>query len=113
MNFPKVRSGEETPWDEDNEVRTPDNVTLYQVHGLNPFTTYSFRVRAVTATGIKSKPSESSFYMFTLREGNFTTFNYLDLVLKLGEILRFVESLVNWLLSALQTKRKSFRVRGN
>ena len=66
----QVRAGEETSWEEDSyTVETPDNVTLFQVTGLNPFTTYSFRVTAVTASRAKSKPSESSFYMFTLREG--------------------------------------------
>ena len=67
----QVRAGEETSWEEDSyTVETPDNVTLFQVTGLNPFTTYSFRVTAVTASGrTMSKPSESSFYMFTLREG--------------------------------------------
>ena len=71
----QVRAGEETSWEEGSHtVETPDNVTLFQVTGLNPFTTYSFRVTAVTAKA-RSKPSESSFYMFTLREGWF--FNIL------------------------------------
>lgn len=69
----QVRRGEDTTWDDNLEavytVETPDNETLFQVGGLNPFTTYSFRVVAVTRHGLKSKPSESSFYMFTLREG--------------------------------------------
>ena len=72
----QVRAGEETSWKEGSyTVETPDNVTLFQVSGLNPFTTYSFRVTAVTAARAKkSKPSESSFYMFTLREGWYILF---------------------------------------
>ena len=70
---------EETSWKEGSyTVETPDNVTLFQVSGLNPFTTYSFRVTAVTAARAKkSKPSESSFYMFTLREGWYILFSIL------------------------------------
>ena len=64
----QIRAGEETPWSEATEVETPDNTTLFQVKDLNPFTTYSFRVTALNSRG-KSGPSESSFYMFTLREG--------------------------------------------
>ena len=75
----QVRAGEETSWKEGSyTVETPDNVTLFQVSGLNPFTTYSFRVTAVTAARAKkSKPSESSFYMFTLREGWYILFFYM------------------------------------
>ena len=66
----QVRAGEETNWADDSySVETPDNVTLFQISSLNPFTTYSFRVTALTRRGVKSKPSPSSFYMFTLREG--------------------------------------------
>jgi receptor-type tyrosine-protein phosphatase gamma len=66
----QIRAGEETPWTDSTIVETPDNVTLYQVTGLLPFTTYSFRVTAVNPVG-KSKASKGSFYMFTLREGSY------------------------------------------
>ena len=64
----QVRAGEETPWEEGSVIETGNNVTLFQVTDLTPFTTYSFRVFAVNRNG-KSKPSQDSFYMFTLREG--------------------------------------------
>ena len=73
----QVRAGEETPWSEATEVETPHNLTLFQVRDLNPFTTYSFRVTAWNSKG-KSVPSESSFYMFTLREGESFPISTLD-----------------------------------
>jgi len=97
----QVRAGEETSWKEGSyTVETPDNVTLFQVSGLNPFTTYSFRVTAVTAARAKkSKPSESSFYMFTLREGWYISFFFYMIFL-------FLNSCCIIKLSILQGKQK-------
>lgn len=61
--------GEESDWTSDTiGIRTPDNRTSYQVTGLEPFSVYSFRVIAVTSTGMMSIPSKESYYMVTLRE---------------------------------------------
>ena len=74
-----VREGEDGRWTnemtEDGEVNndvseTNDNKTRYTVVELKPFTTYSFRVVAVNAMG-RSKPSRVSYYMLTLREGEY------------------------------------------
>lgn len=62
-----IRAGEDTQWEESTVVETTTNETLYQVTGLSPFTTYSFRVTAVNPSG-RSEPSQGSFYIFTLRE---------------------------------------------
>lgn len=63
------RMGEESDWASDTiGIRTPDNRTAYQVTGLEPFSVYSFRVIAVTSTGMMSIPSKESYYMVTLRE---------------------------------------------
>lgn len=63
------RMGEESDWTSDTiGIRTPDNRTSYQVTGLEPFSVYSFRVIAVTSTGMMSIPSKESYYMVTLRE---------------------------------------------
>jgi len=65
----RIREGEEGDWsEEDALVETPDNATVFKVDGLQPFTTYSFRVTAVNAMGMSS-PSKESYYMLTLREG--------------------------------------------
>ena len=54
-------------WDAVTEVATPDNKTHFTVHGLQPFTVYSFRVTAVSSLGT-SFPSKESYYTVTLRE---------------------------------------------
>jgi len=46
---------------------TPDNRTQYEIIGLKPFTTYSFRVLAVNAIGV-GEPSPPSHYIVTLRQ---------------------------------------------
>ena len=70
-----IRVGEDGIWDDtssSNVLETKDNATFYQVEGLSPFTTYSFRVTAVNAMG-RSNHSKESYFMMTLREGeNFT-----------------------------------------
>jgi hypothetical protein len=53
-----------------NGILTRSNETSYQVTGLFPFTVYSFRVLAVNAMG-RSRPSKESYYMVTLREGEY------------------------------------------
>ncbi|KAG7198500.1 hypothetical protein KM043_005873 [Ampulex compressa] len=55
------------PWNATKEIITPDNSTTYNIENLSPFTVYSFRVAAVNAMG-RSKPSQESFYIVTLRE---------------------------------------------
>lgn len=61
--------GEESDWGEDTiGIRTLDNRTSYQVNNLEPFTVYSFRIIAVTSSGLMSIPSKESYYMVTLRE---------------------------------------------
>lgn len=62
-----VRVGEDGGWDQKNIIATPNNATVFQVHDLLPFTTYSFRVTAVNAIG-RSHHSKESYYMITLRE---------------------------------------------
>lgn len=60
--------GEEGAWDQENYINTGSNQTTYQVTGLLPFTVYSFRLIAVNALG-PSPPSKESYYIVTLREG--------------------------------------------
>jgi receptor-type tyrosine-protein phosphatase gamma len=64
------RVGEDGEWDVSNGILTQSNETNYQVTGLFPFTVYSFRVLAVNAMG-RSRPSKESYYMVTLREGEY------------------------------------------
>ena len=64
----QIRVGEDGIWDDNSILETDNNATFYKVHGLHPFTTYSFRVTAVNAMG-RSKASIESYYMLTLREG--------------------------------------------
>ena len=65
-----IRVGEDGSWNDENNsvLETVDNATFYQVEGLRPFTTYSFRVTAVNAMG-RSNHSKESYFMMTLREG--------------------------------------------
>lgn len=62
-----VREGVDGVWDVANGIMTPDNRTSYEVIGLKPFTTYSFRVMAVNAIGV-GEPSPPSHYIVTLRQ---------------------------------------------
>lgn len=62
-----VREAVEGQWDVANGIMTPDNRTHYEIIGLKPFTTYSFRVLAVNAIGV-GEPSPSSHYIITLRQ---------------------------------------------
>lgn len=62
-----VREGEKGEWDVSNGVMTPDNRTQFEIIGLKPFTTYSFRVLAVNAIGA-SEPSPASYFIKTLRQ---------------------------------------------
>lgn len=62
-----VREGVNGQWDVANGVMTPDNRTQFEVIGLKPFTTYSFRVLAVNAIGV-GEPSPVSHYIITLRQ---------------------------------------------
>lgn len=55
------------PWDVANGIMTPDNRTQYEIIGLKPFTTYSFRVLAVNAIGV-GDPSPPAHYIVTLRQ---------------------------------------------
>ncbi|GFX11832.1 protein sidekick-1 [Trichonephila clavipes] len=54
-------------WESAMGIMTPDNKTSYHIIGLQPYTVYSFRVKAVNAIGA-SEPSKESYYMVTLRE---------------------------------------------
>ncbi|GIY70386.1 protein-tyrosine-phosphatase [Caerostris extrusa] len=63
----RIRVGEMGEWESAMGIMTPDNKTSYHVIGLQPYTVYSFRVRAVNAIGA-SEPSKESYYMVTLRE---------------------------------------------
>ncbi len=65
-----VRRGEAGEWDQSLDTET--NSTFYHVKDLAPFTTYSFRVSAVNPHGA-SPLSKISYYMLTLREGEFFT----------------------------------------
>lgn len=62
-----VREGVDGKWDVANGVMTPDNRTQFEIIGLKPFTTYSFRVLAVNAIGV-GEPSPASHYIITLRQ---------------------------------------------
>lgn len=62
-----VREGEKGQWDVSNGLMTLDNRTHFQVIGLKPFTTYSFRVLAVNAIGV-GEPSQPSHFIITLRQ---------------------------------------------
>lgn len=62
-----VRENVNGQWDVANGVMTPDNRTQFEIIGLKPFTTYSFRVLAVNAIGA-SEPSPGSHYIITLRQ---------------------------------------------
>lgn len=62
-----VREGVDGKWDVANGVMTPDNRTQFEIIGLKPFTTYSFRVLAVNAIGV-GEPSPVSHYIITLRK---------------------------------------------
>lgn len=62
-----VREGVDGQWDVANGVMTPDNRTQFEIIGLKPFTTYSFRVLAVNAIGV-GEPSPISHYIITLRQ---------------------------------------------
>lgn len=62
-----VRESVDGHWDVANGVMTPDNRTQFEIIGLKPFTTYSFRVLAVNAIGV-GEPSPASHYIITLRQ---------------------------------------------
>lgn len=62
-----TREGVDGTWDVSNGIMTPDNRTQYEIIGLKPFTTYSFRVLAVNAIGV-GEPSPPSHYIITLRQ---------------------------------------------
>lgn len=62
-----VREGVNGQWNVADGIMTPDNRTQFEVIGLKPFTTYSFRVLAVNAIGV-SEPSPVSHYIITLRQ---------------------------------------------
>ena len=64
------RIGESGEWDQLPQIHTNSSITSYQMTGLLPFTIYSFRVLAVNSIG-KSQPSKESYYIVTLREGEF------------------------------------------
>jgi hypothetical protein len=67
------RVGETGIWDDLNGgLRTPDNKTHLEITGLSPYTVYSFRLAAVNALG-RSAPSQPSYPIFTLREGEIHT----------------------------------------
>ena len=75
-------------WDVHNGHATPDNATRFRLQGLRPYTVYSFRVLAVNAMG-QSNPSQASYCMVTLREGESS---YCMVTLREGEnrdFLRF------------------------
>ena len=54
-------------------METEDNATAHHVPGLQPFTTYMFRVAARNALGF-SKPSRESYPTMTHREREYTTY---------------------------------------
>ncbi|KAK9890031.1 hypothetical protein WA026_008838 [Henosepilachna vigintioctopunctata] len=66
----KLTVGEDGEWNTMNGIQTMTNESSYQVTDLGPYTVYSFRVVAVSAMGA-SQPSKESYYMVTLREGEF------------------------------------------
>lgn len=68
------RIGESGDWDTLPQIHTNFSSTSYQMTGLLPFTIYSFRVLAVNSLGI-SLPSKESYYIVTLREGLYSSWN--------------------------------------
>ena len=66
----KIRQGEDTSWGDSNMVETGNNRTVFTVTDLHPFTVYSFKIIAVNGMG-RSLESKESYYMITLREGDF------------------------------------------
>jgi hypothetical protein len=83
------RVGENGDWDEDvSGIELGTNKTSYWVSNLRPFTVYSFRIIAVNALG-PSKASKESYYMVTLREGQYklqTKLNLCIFLLNAGQI---------------------------
>lgn len=69
---PLHRVGETGAWDEIAEIHTNGSRTTYVVTNLLPFTVYSFRILAVNRLGM-SLPSKESYYICTLREGEFAS----------------------------------------
>lgn len=72
-----VREAVDGKWDVANGVMTPDNRTQFEIIGLKPFTTYSFRVLAVNAIGV-GEPSPVSHYIITLRQKPDSRLNILS-----------------------------------
>lgn len=70
LPIPLHRVGETGAWDEIAEIHTNGSRTTYVVTNLLPFTVYSFRILAVNRLGM-SLPSKESYYICTLREGEF------------------------------------------
>lgn len=68
--FHSARVGETGAWDEISEIHTNGSRTTYVVTNLLPFTVYSFRILAVNRLGM-SHPSKESYYICTLREGEY------------------------------------------
>ena len=71
------RVGENGDWDQIPQIYTKNNIGLYQMTGLLPFTVYSFRIIAVNALG-HSQPSRESYYFVTLREGKTLLFKVFN-----------------------------------
>uniref|UniRef100_A0A336K3A9 protein-tyrosine-phosphatase n=1 Tax=Culicoides sonorensis TaxID=179676 RepID=A0A336K3A9_CULSO len=63
----ETRIGEEGPWNEKDSFKTNSSRSTFHIKGLQPFTVYSFRVKAINSIG-KSSPSKPSYYIVTLRE---------------------------------------------
>ena len=68
-----VRRGENTSWSDAVEVVTGSRETGARVASLHPFTVYSFKIIAVNGMG-RSLESKESYYMITLREGDFPSY---------------------------------------
>ena len=66
-------------------METEDNATAHHVPGLQPFTTYMFRVAARNALGF-SKPSRESYPTMSHRERE-----YYRVTILVGENLQFTE----------------------
>ena len=58
-------------------METEDNATAHHVPGLQPFTTYMFRVAARNALGF-SKPSRESYPTMTHREREYYSYYSLS-----------------------------------
>jgi hypothetical protein len=43
----RQRMGEDSSWESTRDLRTPENRTEFTVHGLQPFTVYSFKVNYI------------------------------------------------------------------